>query len=173
MQRTRLFRSIASAVLIVLAGCSFVGEMSDMVSRLSVLQASLQKELPGEEIALNLTTTGEMTVTLVNSTIAALNDEQRGVRTRAIAEFAHAHYSRPEELQTISVVFKAERSAAGFSVSSSQSTDYAVRDLAPLELPASRPDSLITPATLRDPIGSPPAARDTTRRHAKWNDPLP
>jgi hypothetical protein len=144
-----LRQSVVVTILICgILGCNQVQEIRDSLKPLMVLRQQLQEQLPDETLNVVHGTDGSLSIELVNSKLASLPEEERATRTRRIAAYSRNHYGRMGAVQRISVVFKDVSRVAGFTVTSSQATAYAVEELAaatPPVLPL-EPDSTDTAA---------------------------
>lgn len=123
-------RRVSSVLCIAVAtGCGAIGDARAVLEQIFALQGQLEEQFPGETIRVTESTTGQLSIDLVNSRMAALPADERAALTRKIAMFVRRHYGRASAIQTISVVFKSEAGAAGFTVSSADPTDYAIGEL--------------------------------------------
>jgi hypothetical protein len=113
----------------LLAGCSALGDAREVFAQLAALQQQLETAMPGETIRVTRSTGGQLSVDLVNSKLATLPPDVRAARTRQIATLARQHFAGITSIQTISVVFVSQSRAAGFTLTTSDPTHFAVDDL--------------------------------------------
>ena len=158
---THLRRILQFIAISLLSGCTAISDARATLEQIFALQKQLQAAFPGETIRVSESTSGQLSVDLVNSRLASLPADERAARTLHIATFVRNHYGRAGAIQTISIVFKSETGAAGFKVSTSQATDYVIEDLA-----VATPPSITSNARAGDTAvtGLPSAPTDTTGR---------
>ena len=106
-----------SSILVVLAiaACFDMSALAD----LQVVASAIGQRY-GQAANINLTSSGELTITFQNSPFAELPAMERDTLAREVAAFAFASYPGRENLTSVSVGFQSVHGVAGFTVSRSQ-----------------------------------------------------
>jgi hypothetical protein len=98
-----------SALLPVLISCSQVQQATSAVKDLIQVQRELAKKLGSNDIGVNLTNGGFLTIRLVNSPLNELPEVERNAKALEIAQVAYNNYPSHSALQSVSVNFGIHR----------------------------------------------------------------